>query len=367
MRKLLFWAHLCAGITAGLFIFIMAATGVLLSFEKQMTDFVDRDLRTIAVPNEAQLRPLNELLEVVRRSGQGEPSSIVLRDDPQSAAQFSIGRGKTIYVDPYSGAVLGVSSPAAHQFFSVVERLHRTLGEPLGSKSIGHWLTAVSNLLFGVLILLGVFLWLPRKWNWTAFRGVLVLRGRLRGKARDWNWHNVIGIWCAAPLLVIVLTGVVMSFDWANALLFRLTGSQPTAAARGGRDRGSRDRGDAAMGHEPNYNRLFTAAMTLNPDWRTISLAVGAQCRGTDFCFNRYRHGRAAAETHSVSLEPGKWRSDQSDSLHGRQSGPKITCVCPVRTYGRIRRIGGSSNRRALFARGLRTGVYRLRACHTKA
>src|SRR5206468_1026323 len=94
-------------------------------------------------------------------------------------------------------------------------------------------------------------------------------------KARDWNWHNAIGIWCAGPLLVMVLTGVVMSFDWANALLFRLTGSQPTAAARGSRDRGSRDHRDGAIGYEPNYNRLFTAAMTLNPDWRTISLAVG--------------------------------------------------------------------------------------------
>jgi len=24
-------------------------------------------------------------------------------------------------------------------------------------------------------------------------------------KARDWNWHNVLGIWCALPLLVIAL------------------------------------------------------------------------------------------------------------------------------------------------------------------
>src|SRR3954453_17127979 len=117
IRKVFFWTHLSVGVSAGLFIFVMAATGVLLSFERQTIDFVDRDIRSVTIPNAAQPRPLNELLESVRRSGLGEPTSIVLRDEPQAAVQFSIGRGKTVYVDPYSGAVLGVSSPAAHQFF----------------------------------------------------------------------------------------------------------------------------------------------------------------------------------------------------------------------------------------------------------
>ena len=45
-------------------------------------------------------------------------------------------------------------------------------------------------------------------------------RGGLAGRARDWNWHNVIGFWCATPLFLIVLTGVVMSYPWANDLLW---------------------------------------------------------------------------------------------------------------------------------------------------
>ncbi len=272
MRKILFWAHLSAGVTAGLFIFIMAATGVLLCFEKQFVDFADRDLRSVTIPNDARPRPVNELIQSVRRSGLGEPTAIVVRDEPQAATQFSIGRGKTVYVDPYSGAVLGVSSQTAHQFFSTIERLHRTLGAPLGSKGIGHWLTAVSNLLFGVLVLLGVILWIPRRWHWNAFRGVLTFRPRLRGKAREWNWHNVIGIWCALPLLVIVLTGVVMSFEWANALLFRLAGSPVPASGRAAGNRGQREPHRLASGDEPNYDRLLGTAMTLNRDWHIITL-----------------------------------------------------------------------------------------------
>ena len=71
------------------------------------------------------------------------------------------------------------------------------MGAPLGSKGLGHWIAAVSNLLFGALILFGVILWLPRRWSWKAVRASIAFRGGLKGRARDWNWHNVFGIWCA--------------------------------------------------------------------------------------------------------------------------------------------------------------------------
>ncbi|HEX4227864.1 MAG TPA: PepSY-associated TM helix domain-containing protein [Bryobacteraceae bacterium] len=273
-RKTVFWLHLSAGVTAGLFIFIMAATGVLLAFERQIVNFVDRDIAYVSVPQDPQSGSLNDLLETVRRASLGQPTAIVVRNHPQAAIQFSFGRGKTVYVDPYSSAVLGVSSPRMHEFFSTVEGLHRSLGAPLGSKSVGHWLTAISNLLFGALILLGVVLWLPRKWSWKTLRASIAFRNGLREKARNWNWHNVIGIWCALPLLVIVLTGVVMSFGWANALLFRLTGSVPAAAGREGGDRRAHRDDHSVVGREPNYDHLLNVAKTLNPDWRTITLNV---------------------------------------------------------------------------------------------
>lgn len=271
IRKIFFWLHLITGVTAGLFIFIMAATGVILAFERQITEFVDRDVRSVSVPNDAHPQPLNELLEVVRHAGLRDPTAVVVRNEPQATTQFSSGRGKTIYVDPYSGAVLGAGSTRARNFFFAVERLHRALGAPLGSKSAGRWLAGVSNLLFGGLILLGIVLWLPRKWSWKSLRASIGFRRGLHGKARDWNWHNVIGIWCALPLLVIVLSGVVMSFNWANALLFRLSGSTPAVAGRDGGDTRPRAR-QSGTGQEPNYDQLLAAAARLNPDWHTITL-----------------------------------------------------------------------------------------------
>ena len=273
IRKFLFWVHLVFGVTAGVSIFVMAATGVALAFERQITDFVDRDIRWVTVPNTAQPRPMSDLLETARRSDAGEPTAIVVRNASQATVQLSIGRGKAIYVDPYSGAILGPSSPAAHGLFFEIERLHRALGAPLGSKGLGHWLTAISNLLFGGLILLGVILWLPRKWNWKAVRASIAFRSGLRGRARHWNWHNVIGIWCALPLFVIVITGVVMSFQWANALLFRLSGSTPAIQDRG-RGEGRAHRQDRFIGNEPDYEHLLAITKTFDPNWRTITMNV---------------------------------------------------------------------------------------------
>ncbi len=264
IRKTFFWLHLSLGVAAGIFIFIMAATGVLLAFERQAIDFADRDIRSVVVPNDAQPRPMSDLLEAVRLAGMGEPTAIVLRNQPQAAMQFSLGRGKTVYVDPYSGAILGLSSLRAHEFFATVEQWHRSLG----SKTTGRWLTGISNLLFGALILFGLVLWFPRKWSWQSVRARLLFQTKSQGKASEWNWHHVLGIWCAPSLLVIALSGVVMSFPWANALLYRLSGSPlPTS------DRRPRPP-QTEPGTDPNYDHLFTIAKTLNPNWRTISLTI---------------------------------------------------------------------------------------------
>lgn len=279
LRKIIFWIHLTLGVSAGVFIFVMAATGIMLAFEKQITALVDRDIRSVSEPNPAQQRPIADLLKAVRKSDYGQPTAMMVRNESKAATQLSIGRGKSIYVDPYSGAILGASSATARQFFSEVERFHRAMGAPLGSKGAGHWIAAVSNLLFAALILFGVILWLPRRWTSKGIRASIAFRGGLTGRARDWNWHNVFGIWCAIPLLVIALTGIVMSFPWANTLLFRLSGSTQPVQGRGPDDRrGNRD--GHPVGPEPDYDRLLARAKALDPHWRTITLSFSRAANG---------------------------------------------------------------------------------------
>lgn len=64
-----------------------------------------------------------------------------------------------------------------------------------------------------------------------------------------------------------------MSFNWANMLLFRLSGSTPPAAARNGGDK-LLPRRQSGIEHEPNYDRMFAVARSVNPDWQTITINV---------------------------------------------------------------------------------------------
>ena len=46
-RKLLFWLHLFAGVTAGAVILIMSGTGVILALKPQIQNWIDRDVRYV--------------------------------------------------------------------------------------------------------------------------------------------------------------------------------------------------------------------------------------------------------------------------------------------------------------------------------
>ena len=92
-------------------------------------------------------------------------------------------------------------------------------------RETGRAVTGAANLAFLVLVVTGPILWWPRRGS----RPVAFFQRGLAGRARDFNWHNVLGIWSALPLLVVVTTATVFSYDWANALLFRMVGEAPPA------------------------------------------------------------------------------------------------------------------------------------------
>jgi uncharacterized iron-regulated membrane protein len=136
-------------------------------------------------------------------------------------------------------------------------------------KSISGW----SNAVFLAIVLSGMYLWMPRKWSWKSVRAVTVFRGGLRGKARDFNWHNVIGIWSAVPLAIVVATAMPISFRWANALVYAVAGESVPVAAGGGE--GAAARG-AARANLPSgqLNALWHTAQGQMPAWRSISLRL---------------------------------------------------------------------------------------------
>ena len=280
LRDALFWLHLAFGIGAGIVIFLMSATGVLLMYERQITEWSDRDYRQASPPPAGARLSIEALLAKALTAQSGPPlSSLTLQADPAAPAAVSFGRERTVYVDPYTGRILGEGSPRVRTFFRAVTAWHRWLGAQGERRQTGSAITGACNLAFLILIVSGCFLWLPRQWTRRQLRNVVWFRRGLASKARDFNWHNVIGFWTWIPLFLVVLTGVVMSYSWANDLLFRLSGEVPPArqgSERPAAERGSRrERSHSDDAPElSGLDELWLVAERKVPGWRSITMRL---------------------------------------------------------------------------------------------
>lgn len=286
LRSLLFWTHLLAGTAAGVVILIMSATGAVLALKPQILKAIDRDVRTVAANGRTPVA-VSHVLATARASLPGEAvTSIAVDRDPSAAVALTAGT-RTIYSDPYTASVLGAASPGPVAFFRSVENWHRWLAVPAENRAAGRAITGACNLAFFVLALSGLYLWWPHAWTPQHTRAILAFRRTSTAKARDFNWHNVIGFWCLVPVVAMTVSGVVMSYPWANALLYRITRSELPAPAggRGGPAAGNGGGGPrsetAAPALDPamldSIDRAWARAQAAVPAWQTITLRVPAR------------------------------------------------------------------------------------------
>ncbi len=288
VRKLLFWCHLTIGSIAGLVIFTMCATGVLLAFERQIISFAERDFR-VSAPADGHRLPLEALLEKAHAANPtSAPMSIAWKSDPSAPVEVAVNRNQSLLLNPYSGVVLGDGAKRTRAFFHSVEDIHRWLAASPENRATGRAITGACNLGFLLLVCSGPFLWLPRTWSRATVRAGTRLKFSLHGKARDFNWHNAIGIWTCVPLAIIVLCAVVMSYPWANNLVFKMTGNTPpppnaqqqgsTNPQSNGQRNRNHDASSTASAKNENaspWNGLDAASHHAEervPDWRTITV-----------------------------------------------------------------------------------------------
>jgi uncharacterized iron-regulated membrane protein len=309
-RKTVFWLHLCCGVTAGLVVLMMSATGVLLVYERQILGWAERAQYSAPSPG-AERQPLAALLAAAARARPGfRPNAITVRSDPAAPVTFVAGRAGALLVDPYSGTVRETGPSRLRDFFGTVENWHRWLNVGGASRATARAITGACNLLFLVLVLSGMYLWLPRIWKWAALRTRLWFNPKVgSSKARDFNWHHVFGIWSALPLAVVVGSAVVFSYPWANDLVYRAVGEQPPVRGGppGAGPPGGGLRSDAAAegaAAQLNYDLLFERAAAHGP-WQTLTLTMppGGVTDAARFSVDEGNGGQPQRR-HTLTLDP---------------------------------------------------------------
>ena len=283
-RKALFWIHLAAGAVAGLFILLMSVTGVLLTYEHQMVESATHRNRVAVAADAVPLTAERLAARARELSPEGARLSLVFDVDPKMPVTASRGRDGSTLLDPYTGAEVQDASTGLRGFLRSVENVHRWLGGRPGT--MGADLMHAANLLFLFLAASGIYLWFPAVWRWNTLKGLLLFRGRyINSKFRDFSWHHVFGIWAVIPLLLIALSGVVMSYGWANKAVFAVYGETPPQ--RGGPPPGMGPGGGA--GERPaqadrseapsraDLDTLLAAAKAQVPEWQTLTLPLSSK------------------------------------------------------------------------------------------
>ncbi|TDR45583.1 PepSY-associated transmembrane protein [Tahibacter aquaticus] len=148
LKKILFQTHWLLGITAGVVLGIVGATGALLSFEGLIQAWINREVRTVETRATPAL-PLAQLAAEARRQMPDHRLvSLALSASPTDSVRATFspnappvpganavrgggGRGspptQTRYLDPYTRALVAAARTRGQEFFRGTRSLHRWL------------------------------------------------------------------------------------------------------------------------------------------------------------------------------------------------------------------------------------------------
>jgi uncharacterized iron-regulated membrane protein len=205
--------HFYAGLFVIPFMVILAITGSIYLFKPQLDTLMYRNLMVVQ-PATAAL-PYTQQLEAAQ---QAYPNATVTKFTPNVAPNRSAEvilttadeRNLMVFVNPYTGQVLG-DRDEDRNLQAVVRKIH---GELMIGK-VGDYLVELAACWGLVLLLTGLYLWLPRQG--FSIWGTLV--PRLWSKSRRIFWrdlHAVPGFYGILLVGFLILTGLPWSGFWGE-------------------------------------------------------------------------------------------------------------------------------------------------------
>jgi len=234
-RTFKFWMgqlHLWLGLASGIVVVIVSITGCLYVFQKEISEAVYDKQYFIKPPAGAVTLPLSQLQARAQEVlGKDKPlNDITVYRQPDRSWEFmaynfndtaltyfgAVGYFQSVFIDPYTGAVLGTRD-YKYDFFSVVKYLHWSLllNTPYGQPIVG-W----STLIFVLLLFTGLILWWPKKWTKALRDRSFKIKWKASFKRVNYDLHNVPGFYTLIPALIIGLTGMVFAFSWFQSVVY---------------------------------------------------------------------------------------------------------------------------------------------------
>lgn len=220
-RSKLLWVHTWTGITVGVVMLLFAVTGAILAIRHPLDDALYSH-RTRSSVCDAPL-PLESLVERAKSKVPGsDPESIDITGARGASIAVAFRNDDSVYLDPCNGRFLGVQNKYGG-ISGTMDWLHR-----FHFVENGRFIGGVFNIaILVLLVIVGLVLWWPN--SRSALKSRLTYNRRLPGAARLLSLHRVTGIYAAALLVLLTVTAVPLSFDWAKTFIATVTASSVAA------------------------------------------------------------------------------------------------------------------------------------------
>lgn len=215
--------HFYAGLIVSPFLIMLAVTGGLYLFEREIDGFLHADAVQVEPGKEAL--PVSVQESAVRAAF---PDALIGRYAapwaPDRAAEWGItntaGESLAVFVDPTTASITG-TVPNSVRLTSILSTMH---GELMIGRT-GDLIVELAASWGFILLVTGLFLWWPRR---SRAAGVALPRVTAKGRGFRRDLHAVPAMWIAPVLAFLILTGLPWSGFWGDNLA-KLGTVQPLA------------------------------------------------------------------------------------------------------------------------------------------
>ena len=218
LKKINAWLHLWLGLASGVVVIILGITGCILVFEQEIKSLTSSWLHVEKQPGQTVLAP-SVLYQSVTEALPDKKIRSVWYHGENRTAQFSLNSDSTVYVNPYTAEVVAMVDH--EDFFHFIDEGHFHLWFP---EEIGEHVVGWGTFIFFILLLTGIVLWWPKKWNKAGKDQSFKIKWKAKFKRVNYDLHNVLGFYSLILALLMAITALIMSFAWFSNGFYWLTG-----------------------------------------------------------------------------------------------------------------------------------------------
>ncbi|MGH8000311.1 MAG: PepSY-associated TM helix domain-containing protein [Brasilonema sp.] len=205
LRKLALILHRYIGIVTGLLLVIISLTGSLLIFSEELDHFFNPQFLQVT-PQVVRLSP-QEVVEIAQKTYPDlKTNRIIVPHQPEqvyTVLMQSPNGGIDVYINPYTGAVLG-SRPYQQTLRRILVNLHASFF----AGDIGLSIAGICGIVFLLLSVTGLLLWNGWHHLYYGFK----IRWKSPWQLLNYDLHKLGGVLSVVLLCILGFTGAALNF-----------------------------------------------------------------------------------------------------------------------------------------------------------